>query len=221
MRLYNKCLEKVKNQIPNFITLLNMLCGAGAIYCRDDTVTAVRLILMGILFDCYDGAVARMLKSTSKLGGQLDSIGDIITFAIAPISLIPWDRYQYVKLAYLIQAVAREFQTTKTPLGNYIGLISPFAAGIPLCLLSLSNSINMYAVALLVVTPLMSPFWKCHYPHERLIETNRPDKKLLHLLGAFLLFGNVYPLYTIFWLGYFSFYVLRREWFREISDPSD
>ena len=79
--------------IPNLLTLLNLLCGAVAI-----TITlfaganlercvlnaAVFLIVLGAIFDVFDGFTARKLGVASPLGVQLDSLADLITFGFAP-----------------------------------------------------------------------------------------------------------------------------------------
>ena len=46
------------------------------------------LIFMGMPFDAIDGRVARMANATSDFGGQLDSLGDLVTFGVAPAFLL-------------------------------------------------------------------------------------------------------------------------------------
>lgn len=46
------------------------------------------LIFMGMLFDAIDGRVARLANATSDFGGQLDSLGDLVTFGVAPAFLL-------------------------------------------------------------------------------------------------------------------------------------
>ena len=49
---------------------------------------ACLLVLVGMLFDMLDGRVARLTRSTSDLGGQLDSLSDAITFGLPPAFLV-------------------------------------------------------------------------------------------------------------------------------------
>lgn len=42
------------------------------------------LIFLGMLFDAVDGSIARLTRSTSEVGGQLDSLADMVTFGVAP-----------------------------------------------------------------------------------------------------------------------------------------
>jgi CDP-diacylglycerol---serine O-phosphatidyltransferase len=49
---------------------------------------AAKAIGLAILFDTLDGRVARMTKTTTEIGVQLDSLADVLTFGIAPIVLM-------------------------------------------------------------------------------------------------------------------------------------
>lgn len=73
--------------IPSLITALNLVCGFVAI-CLGDPYWGCLLILLGGIFDLFDGAVARMLNVTSEIGAQLDSLADVVTFVLAPAYLM-------------------------------------------------------------------------------------------------------------------------------------
>jgi CDP-diacylglycerol---serine O-phosphatidyltransferase len=89
----------MKNQLANFVTLLNMFCGLLAIWqaMNGQMEMACLLILAGGIFDFFDGFVARALNASSALGKQLDSLSDVITFGAAPAIMIAY----FVKLALL------------------------------------------------------------------------------------------------------------------------
>jgi CDP-diacylglycerol--serine O-phosphatidyltransferase len=80
--------------IPNLLTLINMSLGLTAVLVLIQTAhphkaaIAAALIVLGGLVDFFDGHLARRLKAESRIGKQLDSFADIITFGIAPICLI-------------------------------------------------------------------------------------------------------------------------------------
>ncbi|MFA7081114.1 MAG: CDP-alcohol phosphatidyltransferase family protein [Bacteroidales bacterium] len=83
----------IKKQIPNTITLLNLLCGILAIYTLYTTESLIIpsvLVIVGAVFDFMDGLAARALKAYSNLGKELDSLADLVTFGVAP-SLITVD----------------------------------------------------------------------------------------------------------------------------------
>jgi CDP-diacylglycerol---serine O-phosphatidyltransferase len=77
----------VIRNIPNFITLSNLLCGALAIWWGDAT-TGVWLIILAAALDFADGLVARALGVSSPLGRELDSLADVISFGLAPALLL-------------------------------------------------------------------------------------------------------------------------------------
>lgn len=86
--------------LPTLITLGNAVCGFVAITCiaagmAADTPGAAALqyqnagglILLGMVFDALDGKVARMTRTASSFGTQLDSLCDFLTFGVAPAFL--------------------------------------------------------------------------------------------------------------------------------------
>ncbi len=76
--------------VPNLFTLANLFCGFAAIIAATDgqPQRAVVLILTAGLFDMLDGVVARLTRSTSEFGVELDSLCDAVSFGVAPSILI-------------------------------------------------------------------------------------------------------------------------------------
>jgi len=76
----------MKKHIPNLITLGNLLCGIIATYLAIKTQiqAAAFFICLGIVFDFFDGLSARLLKVSSDIGKELDSLADLVTSGIAP-----------------------------------------------------------------------------------------------------------------------------------------
>lgn len=77
----------IKKHVPNCITLTNLLCGALSIYflyISDNVLLPSIFILLGAIFDFFDGLTARLLKVTSAIGKELDSLADVVTFGLAP-----------------------------------------------------------------------------------------------------------------------------------------
>ena len=74
------------NNSANFVTLLNMVCGSMSIVAtmNGKYKTAIAMIWIAAIADRYDGIVARMLGTSSDMGVQMDSMGDIISFGVAP-----------------------------------------------------------------------------------------------------------------------------------------
>lgn len=102
-------------QIPNLFTLLNLLFGCLAIvstlqngiviqYAADGTqlIDIPEKIWMASLFiglaavvDFLDGFVARLFKASSEMGKQLDSLADVVSFAVAPSLIL----YQFLRMS--------------------------------------------------------------------------------------------------------------------------
>jgi CDP-diacylglycerol---serine O-phosphatidyltransferase len=80
--------------LPNLFTLSSVFCGFFALtLCSGDTnidqlYQAALAICFGFFFDTFDGRVARLTKTQSALGLQLDSLADVITFGAAPGMLV-------------------------------------------------------------------------------------------------------------------------------------
>ncbi len=73
-------------QIPNIITLANLLCGsiAAILAVQGHLPLAGLFVALGIFFDFFDGLAARALNAKSDLGLQLDSLADMVTSGLVP-----------------------------------------------------------------------------------------------------------------------------------------
>ena len=87
--------------LPNLFTLSSVLCGYLAILIlsdqptSDDLYRAALLIIFALFFDGIDGRVARLTKTQTAIGVQLDSLADVISFGVAPAILVyHWSLYE-------------------------------------------------------------------------------------------------------------------------------
>lgn len=80
----------MKKHIPNAITCCNLICGCIATcYAFHHHFTlAFIFILAGAFFDFFDGMSARALGVSGKMGVELDSLADMVTFGVAPSAMI-------------------------------------------------------------------------------------------------------------------------------------
>lgn len=76
----------MKRQLPNFLTCCNLLCGClGIVFLLEDrNVPAAWFVWAACVFDFLDGFAARMLKVTSPIGKELDSLADVVSFGVLP-----------------------------------------------------------------------------------------------------------------------------------------
>ncbi len=80
----------MKRHIPNIITCCNLVCGCVAVSAAFQHMftATLLLILLGALFDFFDGMTARALGVSGRMGIELDSLADMVTFGVAPSSLL-------------------------------------------------------------------------------------------------------------------------------------
>jgi len=85
----------IKKNIPNFITICNLLCGCLAISnaFEERLYISSYFLFAALWFDFLDGFTARLLKVSNPLGEQLDSLADMVAFGLAPGMLL----YQFTK----------------------------------------------------------------------------------------------------------------------------
>jgi CDP-diacylglycerol--serine O-phosphatidyltransferase len=97
--------KKTRMILPNAITLIGVCIGLTSIKFAIDGKFAIAII--GILFaglmDALDGRIARLIKGTSKMGKELDSLGDVISFGVAPALIMYFWNLQYLdKLGWFV-----------------------------------------------------------------------------------------------------------------------
>ena len=76
--------------IPNSITCCNLISGCIAIMFAfgGDMRQAMLWIIIGAVFDFFDGMSARLLHVSSPIGKELDSLADVVTFGVAPATML-------------------------------------------------------------------------------------------------------------------------------------
>lgn len=87
-------LRKTLFLLPNMITLSSVFCGFDSIRISAtaksdaDFRAAALLLIFAMFFDILDGRVARMTKTQSAFGLQIDSLADVVSFGVAPALLV-------------------------------------------------------------------------------------------------------------------------------------
>tara|TARA_B110001452_G_scaffold260431_1_gene257923 strand:+ start:134 stop:943 length:810 start_codon:yes stop_codon:yes gene_type:complete len=97
--------RKARMILPNAITLIGVCIGLSSIkFALDGKFSlAVVAILFAALMDALDGRIARLIKGTSKMGKELDSLGDVISFGVAPAFIMYFWSLQYLdKLGWFV-----------------------------------------------------------------------------------------------------------------------
>ncbi|MCH3924181.1 MAG: CDP-alcohol phosphatidyltransferase family protein [Bacteroidales bacterium] len=136
----------MKKQLPNIITLMNFSCGVMSIIALllwNNSLLASMFIVFGAIFDFFDGMTARLLKVSSNIGKELDSLADIVTFGVAPsmiatnLLLIQSPNYPFLQIFHrivcyipLVMAVMSCYRLAKFNIdtrqtSSFIGLPTP------------------------------------------------------------------------------------------------
>lgn len=80
--------------LPNLFTVSSIFCGIYSLTLSSGEATGEQLykaalaIFFGIFFDAFDGRVARLTKTQSEFGVELDSLADVVSFGVAPALLV-------------------------------------------------------------------------------------------------------------------------------------
>ncbi|AHM62564.1 phosphatidylserine synthase [Flammeovirgaceae bacterium 311] len=76
----------IRHYIPNALTCSNLVCGCLGIVevLEGNMIWGPYLIWLAAIFDFFDGFAARSLKVSSPIGGELDSLADMVTFGLLP-----------------------------------------------------------------------------------------------------------------------------------------
>lgn len=158
-------LRKTLFLLPNMITLSSIFCGfdsirlSGGATGDDDFYRASLLLVYALFFDMLDGRVARLTKTQSAFGLQIDSLADVVSFGVAPSLLVyKWSLFQQgtvglvcaftfaaagaVRLArFNVLSMGEGGKPTK-PSKYIIGLPVPGAAGILISLVVANHAVG-------------------------------------------------------------------------------
>lgn len=175
-------LRKTLFLLPNMITLSSIFCGFDSIRLSgsaavgsagdDDYYRASLLLVYALFFDMLDGRVARLTKTQSAFGLQIDSLADVVSFGVAPALLVyKWSLFQKgtlglvvaftfaaagaVRLArFNVLSMGESGKPTKP--GKYIiGLPVPGAAGVLVSLIMANHAIGGALSGATFVWPVM------------------------------------------------------------------
>ena len=217
--------------LPNLITLSSVFCGFQAIVlCAEGAseqafFRAALLIVYAMFFDILDGRVARLTKTQSALGVQLDSLADVISFGVAPAALLyRWSLAPlgnvglFACFAFVAAGVLRlarfnvlstlESGAPKKP-GKYIlGLPIPGAAGILVSLVvanhSVAGRLAERSTLLLAVVLILSACMVSTMPFRSFKDLRMTGGTLaimaLSVLSTVLVAVQLKPAFALVWL---------------------
>ena len=158
----------MKKHIPNTITLLNQFSGIVAcIFAYNSRFDlALLFVLIGATLDFMDGAMARLLRVSSPLGKELDSLADVITFGLVPGMIAfrllgplaeVWEYMPYLGFLITLFSTYRlgKFNIDERQTTSFIGLATPanaiFWLGLAYGYQSLLSAVSPWFILVAVV----------------------------------------------------------------------
>ena len=140
----------MKKHIPNSITCCNLISGciATGFAFAGNIKVALLLIIIGAVFDFFDGMFARLLNVSSPIGKELDSLADVITFGLAPSTII------------FSQLHVMSYPTFLEPLRDYLPYVAFIMAAFSALRLAKFNLDERQALGFIgLPTPANALFW--------------------------------------------------------------
>jgi len=214
-----------RSLLPNTLTIFGVCLGLSSIKFALDTNYTMSVIAIGLaaILDTLDGRVARIIKGTSKVGKELDSLTDVISFGVAPgFIMYFWTLNEMGKIGWmfvLIYAVCCALRLARFNLtvveeneswkiNFFEGVPSPAAAGLVLLplILNLSGLIQLenYTVISSIFILLTSILMISKIPTYSLKRILIPRNLTLFLLlgiGIYLSSVIFYTFETLFLTG--------------------
>ena len=162
----------IKRHIPNAITSANLVCGCiGIVLClRGSIEQSVYFIWLAMVFDFFDGFTARLLKVSSPIGKELDSLADMVTFGALPAMIM----YQLISnvsshehLPYIVFLIAvfsalrlAKFNIDETQSDSFVGVPTPAnALFISSLIFILPEFTFLNNTTILVVLTVICSYW--------------------------------------------------------------
>ena len=140
----------MKKHIPNFLTCCNLVSGciATCFAFFHDPKLALVWIVIGAVFDFFDGMSARLLHVPSPIGKELDSLADDVTFGVAPSTII------------FSQLLVMEYPTWVGGLSDYLPFVAYVMAAFSALRLAKFNLDERQAMGFIgLPTPANALFW--------------------------------------------------------------
>ena len=193
--------------LPNALTILGVCLGLSSIKFALDFNYQMAVITIGLaaILDTLDGRVARLVNATSKVGKELDSLTDVISFGVAPSFIMYfWTINEVGKIGWLfvlIYTVCCALRLARFNLTNinegetwkinfFEGVPSPASAGLVLLplILSLSSIVELFNLNQIIQILNLNNIFQ--------IENNKVISSIIILITSILMVSKV-PTYSL------------------------
>lgn len=140
----------MKKQIPNVITCCNLISGciATCFAFFHSPELALLWIIIGAVFDFFDGMSARLLHVSSPIGKELDSLADDVTFGVAPSTIL------------FSQLIVMDFPNALSGIADYVPFVAYIMAAFSALRLAKFNLDERQTMGFIgLPTPANALFW--------------------------------------------------------------
>ena len=232
-------LRKTLFILPNLVTVSAIFCGFDSIRLsssatsEDDLYRAALLIVFSMFFDMMDGRVARMTKTQSAFGLQIDSLADVISFGVAPgILVYSWTLKSFglpglvfsflfcaaaaIRLARFNVLTMGDDGKPAKPSKYFLGLPTPGAAGILVAIVVANHAVGgaigqrQYAWVILSITILLSVLMVSNVEFRTFKDVKLNLRSALFvgfaILSSTIISTQMKPAFVLVWL--LGFYVV-------------
>lgn len=148
----------MKKHIPNSLTCCNLLSGCVATYFafQGAYTAAFIAVVVGAVFDFFDGFVARLLHVASPIGKELDSLADDITFGLAPATVV----FSMMGELLRTETLPEGFPLTDSPVLTYVPFVAFLIAAFSALRLAKFNLDERQSTTFIgLPTPANALFW--------------------------------------------------------------
>ena len=226
-----------KSLLPNALTIFGVCLGLSSIKFALDANYSMSVIAIGFaaILDTLDGRVARLIKGTSKVGKELDSLTDVISFGVAPGFIIYfWSLNEIGKFGWMLVLIytvccalrLARFNLTEIDenenwkINFFEGVPSPAAAGLVLLPLILSISglfkFENYAILSAIMIFIISILMVSNIPTYSLKRILIPRSLTIFLLlglGIYISLLIFYTFQTLFFTGVLYLFLIPLSYF--------
>jgi len=221
--------------IPNMLTILNLLTGCIGIMLaqEEDYLNAFHCVLLAGLFDLMDGASARLLKVSSEIGKELDSLADVVSFGVLPEIIQTYSSNQILPfLAFLIAASSAmrlaKFNVGQAQEDRFLGLNTPtntlLIASLPFVLMNYASieksTVSIFLVGIVVVCSLLLvssiPFLNLKFKNFRL--KDNLGRYILIFISIALIIAFRYQAFPLIVTSYIVLSFIFEVWLKSPSE---
>lgn len=169
---YYKYVFRREIKLGNLLTLLNLASGFGAILASitENFKLALMLLVAALIFDLFDGSMARRAGKATAFGTEVDSLSDMVSFSLAPVIFAFMNCSTVLAvMAYIINISVSVFRLARFNVLNKIKYYIGVGAGI-----------NVFMIIFLYISKIPFTYWPAAFIISALLMASPFKIKKMH-----------------------------------------